>query len=734
MQYTNKKIEAGKLAKVALDTHNPVMLMDHNGNIEWINNASTESYGYSYDQLIAERGRSIFGKYTDSNVKVAFGKSIIYKETVRFERKIITRAGNETWAISTITPIIENDKVVQLIIIDSDITKQKIAEAKIIEQSEEIAKKNIKIQTQLEEIQTQNEEIQAQNEEIQSQLEEIVKINVELKKLSVVAAKTNNAIMIADPRGNIEWINEAFEKLYGYTLKEFREFKGNTIHSASQNPNIKEIILKCIEEKKPINYNLKNYTKSGKEVWVQTTLTPILDEYNEISSLIAIDSDITELKEAEKKISDHLEQIKNQHNILGKQNTELEKYRNHLEHLVLKRTEELEKAKEKAEESDILKSAFLANMSHEIRTPMNAIIGFSNLIVSRNFDDSDKQEYIEIINNSCESLLNLVDDIIDISKIEVGQLDIERKICNASKIIKEIYDINNSQAVVQPNVNFLLNIPTNYSNININTDPRRLQQILTNIVSNALKFTEKGTVELGYYIHDGIQNSTETTKIVFFVKDTGIGIKEEETPLIFERFRKLVNTKSKIYGGSGIGLAITKNLVELLNGEIRVKSQPDVGTEFYVSFNVELCQSCKLQDSDVSKFEDKNKNKIFNWPDKTILIGEDEEFNYKFLAKVLEDTGVKIIWGTNGREVIELFNKKPDIDLVLLDIKMPELDGYEVIKEIRTVNKDIPVVAQTAYAMAGDREKLIKAGFTNYISKPIKVELLLEIIDGVLVN
>ena len=145
MQYTNKKIEAEKLARVALDTHNPVKLMDYNGNIEWINNAYTESYGYSYDQLIAERGRSIFGKYTDPNVKVAFGKSIIYKETVRFERKIITHAGSEIWAISTITPIIENDKVVQLIIIDSDITKQKIAEAKIIEQSKEIAKKNKKI-------------------------------------------------------------------------------------------------------------------------------------------------------------------------------------------------------------------------------------------------------------------------------------------------------------------------------------------------------------------------------------------------------------------------------------------------------------------------------------------------------------------------------------------------------------------------------------------------------------
>ncbi|NOQ26594.1 MAG: PAS domain S-box protein [Bacteroidales bacterium] len=722
MKYTNKKNEAKKLAKMALDTHNPVMLTDYNGNIEWINNAYTESYGYSYDQLIAERGKSIFGKDRDPNVKVAFGKSILFKETVRFERKNITRSGSEVWSISTITPIIESEKVVQLIIIDSDITKQKLAEIKIIEQSNEIANKNKKIKTQIDKIQTQNEEIQAQ-------FEEIVNINGELKKLSVVAAETNNAIMIADPYGNIEWVNMAFEKLYGYSLKELKD---NTIFSSSQNPNIKDDILNCINKKKPVNYSLKFITKLGKEIWVQTTLTPILNENDEISSLIAIDSDITELKDAEKKISDQLKQIKNQHNILNNQNSELEKYRNHLEDLVIKRTKELEKAKEKAEESDKLKSAFLANMSHEIRTPMNAIIGFSNLIIGEGSDNSEKQEFAGIINNSCETLLNLIDDIIDISKIEVGQLDIEHKNCNVSKVLKEIYDINATQNTVQSDVDFILNIPPEFSDIYILTDPRRLHQILSNLVSNALKFTEKGKVEFGYYINNEANNSNKEKKIVFFIKDTGIGIKEEEIPQIFERFRKFAKVKSKVFRGSGIGLAITKNLVELLDGELQVKSQLDVGTEFYVSFKVDLIKPFELQEN--KTFKQINKNKIYKWPNKTVLIGEDEELNYKFLERVLNDTGIKIIWGANGKEVIELFNKNPNIDLVLLDIKMPVLSGYEVIKEIRKANKDIHVVAQTAYAMTGDKEKLLNSGFSSYISKPIKLELLLEMIDGVLMN
>ncbi len=569
------KIDSATLAKVALDTHNPVMITDYNGNIMWINNAYKDYYGYTLEQLVSERGKSIFGKLTDPEVKVAFGKSIIHKETVRFERKSINRDNTEKWAISTITPIIENKKVVQLIIIDSDITNQKIAEKKIIKQSEEISRKNSKIEAQLHEIQYQKEEIQAQ-------LEEIVQIN-----------------------------------------------------------------------------------------------------------------------------------------------SELSKYKNHLEELVEKRTKELEEAKEKAEESDRLKTAFLSNMSHEIRTPMNAIIGFSGLLIDQNDLESKNQEYTDIIRNSCTYLLNLVDDIIDISKIEIGQVDIRPMKCNVAKILNEIHLAHLNQGKLQPNVDFNLSIPSEYSNLHFNTDQKRLYQIISNLVSNAIKFTNKGFIEFGFTVNS--KNSTPKTKeLRFFIKDSGIGIKQEKLPQIFDRFRKFAHSKEKMYEGSGIGLTITKNLVHLLNGNIEVKSEYGKGTEFYISFDLEQDKDSHSNDNNTKQTQ---LTEQYNWSGKTILIGEDEDFNYKLLESILVNYGTKILWGVNGKETLEIFQKESNIDLILLDIKMPIMDGYEAIKKIRKEDKNIPVIAQTAYAMVEDEDKILQAGFTSYISKPIIIDLLLELIE-----
>lgn len=727
--HQNNNIDPNTLISIALETHNPIMITDYNGNVVWVNNAFTEHYGYRLDEFIKERGKSIFGKQTDPEVKVAFGKSIIYKETVKFERKNINRKGKEQWTLCTITPVIKKDKVVQLIIIDSDITKQKLAEDKVKKQSEEILRKNTKIQNQFEEIKTQNEEIQSQNEEIQAQLEENAKINEELKKLSIVASETKNAITIADSTGNIVWVNKAFEEIYGYSLIEFVETKGKSLQNASGNPNIERIIKKCIQEKKPINYNVKNLTKQNNEIWLQTTLTPILNGNNKVSNLVAISSDITEIKQAEEKISEQLKQIKNQNNKLDFQNKELEEYRNNLEDLVSLRTKELEKAKERAEESDKLKSAFLSNMSHEIRTPMNAIIGFSNLLIKEIKDDNESKGYADIIKNSCNRLLNLVDDIIDISKIEIGQLNVSRSLCNINELLSEIYYSFVNQNKVQPDVNFKLSIDSKYSNIIIETDPRRLHQILSNLVSNALKFTTKGEVEIGFNINE--KHTQNTTQVVsFFVRDTGIGIKEEELSQIYDRFKKLANVEDKLYDGSGIGLTITKHLVELLDGTIHVKSQYGKGSEFQVNFDTNINTKSNITKQELSSTKISVKNN-YSWPNKTILIGEDEEFNFKFLENVLSPSKVNILWGINGKEVIELFNSNTNIDLVLLDIKMPKMNGYEVLKEIKKTNRNIPVVAQTAYAMRGDKEKLLNEGFSDYISKPIKVETLLNLIHTI---
>jgi len=367
-------------------------------------------------------------------------------------------------------------------------------------------------------------------------------------------------------------------------------------------------------------------------------------------------------------------------------------------------------ARDKARSADKLKSAFLANMSHEIRTPMNAIIGFSSLLVQNKQSEEDRK-YVEIINNSCSILLTLIDDIIDISKIDAGQLNIVKDTHLVNSIVKELYDKFNTTKNI---VSFELDISDNSEKTVIYTDAVRLKQILSNLLSNAFKFTEKGSVKFGYEIKD--------KTIEFFVKDTGIGIGKDDVNIIFDRFRRTANSKAKIYGGTGIGLAIVKELVTLLGGSIRVISKPQIFTCFYINFplqNIKTANAAITADNNTVNKEDTE----YDWSKYNVLIAEDEEHNLLFLKKALTPTKISIMEARNGEEAIEFFSKnKPD--LVLLDIKMPEKDGYEVIKTIKAQDKNVKVIAQTAYAMADDRDRIINAGFDDYIQKPISIDAL----------
>ena len=384
--------------------------------------------------------------------------------------------------------------------------------------------------------------------------------------------------------------------------------------------------------------------------------------------------------------------------------------------------QELIIAREKAEQSDKLKSAFLSNMSHEIRTPLNAIIGFSNLLSDEDTSNEQRLEYKKYIQNSSEYLLNLINDIIDHSRIEAGQLEIVSSEFNLNDLMKELYLNFKSQ---QKN-KFKEHIELKYENLNqteeiiVEADPVRIKQVIANLLDNAFKFTDNGSIQFGYVLQKG-------DNILITVKDTGIGINEEDKPLVFKRFYKLCNEKDKLYGGSGLGLSICKNLVSLMKGSIWFESKKGAGTQFYI--NLPVCIKKYKQIVVKSSTEDDLSN--FNWNGKTILVAEDEISNFELVKAFLRHTNATIIHAANGKEAVN-FIQTNQIDLILMDIQMPVMSGYEAIRMIRQIQPKIPIIAQTAYAMAGEKEEILQSGSDAYLAKPLDRSTLLETIHSLI--
>jgi len=380
---------------------------------------------------------------------------------------------------------------------------------------------------------------------------------------------------------------------------------------------------------------------------------------------------------------------------------------------------ELEKEKLKAEESDKLKSSFLANMSHEIRTPMNAIIGFSGLLKDPEFPADQRDEFISIINTNCESLLKLIDDIVDIAKIESGYISIIKTDVNLNKMaselqmsVKEIKKQNRKQNIKLINLN-----EKDLLDEIIVTDQHRLRQILLNLFTNAVTFTNEGYICFGYSISD------DKSKIIFMVQDTGIGIPKNKQEIIFERFRKASDNQENLYPGTGLGLYITKTLVKMLDGEIWLDSIPGKGTNFYFSIPYE---KSKIQPSIELPKPIQNHIDISGMK---ILVAEDIESNYLLIKNILRNHQVQLIWVKNGIEAVDFFLNNNEADLVLMDVGMPKLNGYEATKQIKLIRSEIPIIIQTGHAMTGEKEKCMNFGADDYISKPINQADLLQKIN-----
>ncbi len=379
-------------------------------------------------------------------------------------------------------------------------------------------------------------------------------------------------------------------------------------------------------------------------------------------------------------------------------------------------------AKERAEESDRLKSAFLSNMSHEIRTPMNAIIGFSTLLSDPTVTDEERQEFIRIIKERGNDLMRIMDDIIDIAKIEAGQVKIEIRECPVNTLLSSLFATMNEvrKKLLKTHVELRFKPFSPDKDFTILTDGNRLRQVLSNLIENSFKFTEQGFVEFGYTFKTDDKSGPV---IEFFVSDSGIGIPKDKQQVIFERFRQADDTSTRKYGGTGLGLTICKNLMSLLNGDIRLESEQGHGATFYVSLPLTTIASKSVPNPAPKQIPE------FSGilTGKTILVVEDEESNYFLLERILKRTAANVLWAKNGIDAIEMAGKG-NTDLVLMDVRMPVMDGYEATGEIRKFNKTIPIIAQTAYALKGEKERSKAAGCDGYISKPIDPKEFLETI------
>jgi len=374
-------------------------------------------------------------------------------------------------------------------------------------------------------------------------------------------------------------------------------------------------------------------------------------------------------------------------------------------------------AKEKAEESDKLKSAFLANMSHEIRTPMNGILGFSELLKNPHLSDSKQQKYIEVIEKSGNRMLNIINDIVDISKIEAGLMDVNLNESNINEQIEYIYAFFKPE-VEKKGMQFFFKNTLSAKEATIKTDREKLFAILTNLVKNAIKYSNEGFIEFGYEKKGGY--------IEFFVKDTGIGIPKDRQSAIFERFIQADIEDTMARQGAGLGLSITKSYIEMLDGKIWVESEEGIGSKFYFTLPYNLNE---LEEKNNKKDFGVNANSENQIKNLKILIAEDDEVSSELLSAIVSEISHEILIAKNGNEAVEICSNNPDIDLVLMDIQMPDLNGYEATHQIRQFNKDLIIIAQTAFGLAGDREKSLDAGCNDYITKPInkhELDLLLQ--------
>ncbi len=631
-------------------------------------------------------------------------------KTIQVEEKMFD-GKNERIFLSIKFPLYDDaNKVSSICGISIDITHykevstelenhRKKLEAIVKEQTAEVYHVNEQLSAAIEELQAITEQLsdevtfrrdaEKELEGYKNKLEiQVEKRTLELKEseenFRQLAENINSVFFLRTADNKILYINPAFETIFGYK-KEILMEKPDILSTWIHPDDIKNMmgVAYSSELEKNGSLNLQyRIIRPDREIrWLWARSYPVYDETGKIYRIVGITNDITEIKEFEDK---------------------------------------LQQAKEKAEESDRLKTAFLANMSHEIRTPLNAIVGFTHFLAMQGITQQQKQQYVKIINRNTTSLLNLIEDIIEIAKIDSGQIKIRESEFQIKELATELFDKfnNHTNLIEKKELNFEF-VPHEFlDEVTILSDKEKIKQVLSNLLANAFKFTELGEVKFGYNVNDDDKNNK---RLIFYVKDSGIGIDEDKLDSIFERFMKIEDHKTKLYRGTGIGLTIARSLSKLINGKISVESKRGIGSTFFLSIPFYSAPKPKLSLRNIIPDIADN----YNWKNKTILIVEDELSNYLYLNALLTSTYAKIIHVTNGKHAVSICKENKNIDIVLMDIQLPEMNGKDATKAIKEFRNSLPIIAQTAHAGSNDIDECYEAGCNDYISKPINSEMLL---------